>query len=134
MVLGYNDWGCDARAEPNMFTLGIGPSIGWISDHAASRHIMQTPVSTLTRVNMLRRHSDKGREMTLLPLADYGEAAERLAMHNPLGMKRAAFVSSEDPDVIRVVQNLTDFGTPGVCVRLPEFSLDSTSIFIQHWL
>ena len=36
------------------------------------------------------------------------------AMHNPLGMKRAAFVSSEDPDVIRAVQNLTDFGTPGV--------------------
>jgi len=27
---------------------------------------------------MLRRHSDKGSEMTLLPLSVYGEAAERL--------------------------------------------------------
>ncbi len=46
------------------------------------------------------------------------------AMHNPLGMKRAAFVSSEDPDVIRAVQNLTDFGTPGARTLRPCLDLN----------
>ena len=41
-------------------------------------------------------------------------------MHNPLGMKRTAFVSSEDPEVIRAVQNLSHFGTPGARTLNPN--------------
>ena len=51
--------------------------------------------------------------MTLLSLTAYGQAAEKLTMHNPLTFKRAAFVSSEDPEVIRDAQNLTTFGVDG---------------------
>jgi hypothetical protein len=51
--------------------------------------------------------------MKLLSLAEYGQAAEKLTMHNPLTFKRAAFISSEDPDVIRDAHNLTTFGVDG---------------------
>ena len=64
-------------------------------------------------LDWLRRHGDKAREMKLLSLKEYGQAAEKLTMHNPLTLKRAAFVSSEDPDVIRQAQRLTSFGASG---------------------
>ena len=51
--------------------------------------------------------------MTLLPFTTYGEAAERMVQHNPLALKRLAFVTSEDPDVIRAAQSLVTFGVQG---------------------
>ncbi len=47
------------------------------------------------------RHGDKAREMQLVEFRDYVAAAETLVSHNPLNLKRVAFVSSEDPDVIK---------------------------------
>jgi hypothetical protein len=79
--------------------MGVGPE-------ALSCHI-------LNPYDSKRRHSDKGIDMTLLPFTTYGEAAERMIQHNPLGLKRLAFVSSEDPDVIRAAQSLTTFGIQG---------------------
>ena len=60
--------------------------------------------------------------MKLLSLKTYGQAAERLTKHNPLTFKRAAFVSTEDPDVIQEVQNLTTFGVKGASELLVIFS------------
>ena len=47
------------------------------------------------------RHGDKAKEMQLVDFRDYVTAAETLVSHNPLNLKRVAFVSSEDPDVIK---------------------------------
>ena len=38
--------------------------------------------------------------MQLIDFSTYVDAAEKLAINNPLGYKRMAFVSSEDPQVI----------------------------------
>ena len=65
------------------------------------------------------RHGDKAGDMTLMPFSTYGEAAERLIQHNPLGLKRLAFVSSEDPDVVRAAQSLVTFGIPGCSLSHP---------------
>lgn len=47
------------------------------------------------------RHGDKGSEMRLVPARDYFLAAEKLvAQRYPDRLLRAAFVSTEDPDVI----------------------------------
>ena len=51
--------------------------------------------------DQLPRHGDKAREMQLVEFRDYVAAAETLVSHNPLNLKRVAFVSSEDPDVIK---------------------------------
>ena len=75
----------------------------------------------------VRRHGDKGREMQLLSLTAYGQAAEKLTMHNPLAFKRAAFISSEDPDVIRDAHNLTTFGVDGAIQPLASRILESRS-------
>lgn len=61
-----------------------------------------------------RRHGDKAKEMKLVGFTNYVEAAEQLAMQNPLSYKRLAFVSSEDPRVIKDAVKLTirDNGAP----------------------
>ena len=46
------------------------------------------------------RHGDKGREMTLVSDEAYFAAAEMLVMHHPMGLVRAAFISTEDPGTI----------------------------------
>ncbi len=52
--------------------------------------------------------------MDLVPFESYVKAAEKLVTENPLGLKRIAFVSSEDPAVIEEASNLTrvDGGAP----------------------
>ena len=42
-----------------------------------------------------------------MPFEVYAQAAEKLIDENPLSLKRVAFVSSEDPDVIARAANLT---------------------------
>jgi hypothetical protein len=46
------------------------------------------------------RHGDKGKEMTLAADEAYFAAAEALVLLNPLGLARAAFISTEDPATI----------------------------------
>ena len=46
------------------------------------------------------RHGDKGREMTLAADEAYFAAAEALVLMNPMGLARAAFISTEDPATI----------------------------------
>ena len=75
----------------------------------------------------VRRHGDKASEMTLLSLTEYGRAAEKLTKHNPLTFKRAAFVSTEDPDVIRDVHNLTTFGVNGAAEPSALFTTPARS-------
>ena len=60
------------------------------------------------------RHGDKATEMRLLPFTDYIDAAERLAIDNPLTFKRMAFVSTEDQGVINdtVALTIRDTGAP----------------------
>ena len=90
----------------------------------------------------LRRHGDKAKEMALLSLTTYGQAAEKLIMHNPLTFKRVAFVSSEDPDVIRDAQNITTFGVNGAdlaCLAGEPLGAMATRISVmlsgisEHW-
>lgn len=60
------------------------------------------------------RHGDKATEMKLIEFSSYVEAAEKMAIHNPLGYKRMAFVSSEDPQVIEdtIHLQMLDNGAP----------------------
>ena len=60
------------------------------------------------------RHGDKAAEMELVDFRTYVEAAEKLINENPLGLKRVALVTSEDPLVIEEASRLTalDIGTP----------------------
>ena len=53
------------------------------------------------------RHGDKAAEMQLVEFKKYVEAAEKLINENPLGLKRVALVSSEDPWVIEEASRLT---------------------------
>ncbi len=53
-----------------------------------------------------RRHGDKAAEMQLVEFRTYVEAAEKLINENPLGLKRVALVSSEDPFVIDEASHL----------------------------
>ena len=46
------------------------------------------------------RHGDKGKEMTLAADEAYFAAAEALVRLNPMGLVRAAFISTEDPGTI----------------------------------
>ena len=46
------------------------------------------------------RHGDKHHEMTLVPDESYFAAAESLVMHHPMGLARAAFISTEDPGTL----------------------------------
>ena len=46
------------------------------------------------------RHGDKGGEMTLAADEAYFAAAEALVLQNPMGLARAAFISTEDPATI----------------------------------
>ena len=52
--------------------------------------------------------------MKLVGFTTYVDAAEQLAIQNPLSFKRLAFVSSEDPRVIKDAIKLTirDNGAP----------------------
>ena len=71
-------------------------------------------LSAITAGNPCRaascRHGDKHLEMALVPFEVYAQAAEKLIDENPLSLKRVAFVSSEDPDVIARAANLTRLG------------------------
>lgn len=51
-------------------------------------------------ISMHVRHGDKHVEMQLINFTSYVQAAEKLVAENPIGLKRRAFVSSEDPGVI----------------------------------
>ena len=51
--------------------------------------------------------------MDLVPFEGYVKAAEKLITENPLGLKRIAFVSSEDPSVIEEASNLTRIDNGG---------------------
>ena len=46
------------------------------------------------------RHGDKGGEMTLVADDAYFAAAESLVLHHPMGLSRAAFISTEDPGTL----------------------------------
>ena len=67
-----------------------------------------------------RRHGDKAAEMQLVEFRTYVEAAEKLINENPLGLKRVALVSSEDPWVIEEASHLTalDTGVPMPAARV----------------
>ena len=67
------------------------------------------------------RHGDKASEMQLVDFTTYVEAAEKLINENPLGLKRVALVSSEDPYVIHEASRLTrlDSGT----LQLPRWGI-----------
>jgi hypothetical protein len=51
------------------------------------------------------RHGDKAAEMTLIPNEAYFAAAESLVMHHPMGLMRAAFISTEDPGTLIAAAN-----------------------------
>ena len=51
--------------------------------------------------------------MQLVEFRDYVAAAEALVSHNPLNLKRVAFVSSEDPDVIKEASRMRRIDTGG---------------------
>jgi hypothetical protein len=51
------------------------------------------------------RHGDKATEMTLVPDEKYFSAAESLVMHHPMGLSRAAFISTEDPGTLVAASN-----------------------------
>jgi hypothetical protein len=55
-------------------------------------------------VSMHVRHGDKASEMTLATNEAYFSAAESLVLLNPLGLKRAAFISTEDPVTIEAAR------------------------------
>jgi len=57
------------------------------------------------------RHGDKAAEMELVDFRRYVEAAEKLVNENPLGLKRIALVTSEDPLVIEEAARLTALDT-----------------------
>ncbi|KAF3143561.1 hypothetical protein TWF594_005110 [Orbilia oligospora] len=50
-------------------------------------------------VSMHVRHGDKGIEMELKNFQEYIDAAEEFISQNPVGFKKIAFVSTENPDV-----------------------------------
>ncbi|EPS44862.1 hypothetical protein H072_1148 [Dactylellina haptotyla CBS 200.50] len=52
-------------------------------------------------VSMHVRHGDKGIEMKLKPFKDYLDAAEKYISQNPMGYRKIAFLSTENPDVIK---------------------------------
>ncbi|KAF3932035.1 hypothetical protein ABW20_dc0104263 [Dactylellina cionopaga] len=52
-------------------------------------------------VSMHVRHGDKGIEMALKPFKDYLEAAEKFISQNPMNYRKIAFVSTENPDVLK---------------------------------
>jgi len=51
------------------------------------------------------RHGDKGKEMTLAADGSFFSAAESLVQQNPLGLVRAAFISTEDPATLAAAAN-----------------------------
>jgi len=75
------------------------------------------------RKSELRRHGDKAREMQLVEFRDYVAAAEALVSHNPLNLKRVAFVSSEDPDVIKEAARMRRIDTGAVLPNVPAHHL-----------
>ncbi|KAK6526394.1 hypothetical protein TWF694_004990 [Orbilia ellipsospora] len=52
-------------------------------------------------VSMHVRHGDKGIEMTLKPFEKYLDMAEDFISQNPLGFRKIAFLSTENPEVIK---------------------------------
>ncbi|KAI5480678.1 Rho guanine nucleotide exchange factor [Pseudohyphozyma bogoriensis] len=57
-------------------------------------------------VSMHVRHGDKYKEMDLVPLTEYARKAEELAALNPNAYGKTAFVSSEDPSLLRKMQGI----------------------------
>ena len=57
--------------------------------------------------------------MQLVEFRDYVAAAEALVSHNPLNLKRVAFVSSEDPDVIKEAARMRRIDTGAVLPIVP---------------
>ncbi len=60
--------------------------------------------------------------MQLVEFRTYVEAAEKLINENPLGLKRVALVSSEDPFVIDEASHLgaLDIGTLATALHIPR--------------
>ncbi|KAF3940450.1 hypothetical protein ABW19_dt0204905 [Dactylella cylindrospora] len=52
-------------------------------------------------ISMHVRHGDKGIEMTLKPFKQYLDAAESFIAQNPMGYRKIAFISTENPDIIK---------------------------------
>ena len=70
-----------------------------------------------------RRHGDKAAEMQLVDFRTYVEAAEKLVNENPLGLKRVALVTSEDPWVIEEASHLgaLDIGALATTSQAPGY-------------
>jgi hypothetical protein len=77
----------------------VGP--GWPpareADLAAGARMAATFPFVRGMTSMHVRHGDKGGEMTLVADEAYFAAAEALVLMNPMGLARAAFISTEDP-------------------------------------
>ncbi len=99
----------------------LTPQSALDSSHASSRFWLELP-QWLERRSAVpastnrseRRHGDKAAEMELVDFRKYVEAAEKLINENPLGLKRVALVTSEDPLVIGEASRLMalDTGVP----------------------
>jgi hypothetical protein len=89
-------------APPHPKSSMVGP--GWPptrdADIAAGKQMAEAFPFERGMTSMHVRHGDKGREMTLVADEAYFAAAESLVLLNPMGLTRAAFISTEDPATI----------------------------------
>ena len=91
-----------AGQHPRSSTVGPGWDPARRADFAAGARMAMAESFPFERgmTSIHVRHGDKAKEMDLVQDEVYFAAAEKLVMHHPMSLIRAAFISSEDPQTI----------------------------------
>ncbi|KAK6508510.1 mitochondrial inner membrane protein required for protein import [Arthrobotrys conoides] len=67
------------------------------------------------------RHGDKAIEGRLISTRDYIVAAERFVLRNPISYRKRAFVTTEDPSVIKDIKKTTGINPVGTAYSNPSW-------------